>query len=105
MQSGLATGSQSNPAFLIIAVAVYTATVLAAIWLSPDWTATQTWAIALTGLVVIWYTWETMQLRLSAWAQRELELGHWLCLSPRETDLLPGILVVALPSTSRLSTS
>lgn len=39
-----------------------------------DWTARQTWAVVLTGFVIIWYTWETMLLRQVAVLQRELQL-------------------------------
>lgn len=39
-----------------------------------DWTAIQTWAVILTGVVLIWYTWETMLLRQVAFLQREVQL-------------------------------
>ena len=39
-----------------------------------DWTAKQTWAVILTGAILIWYTWETMLLRHVATLQREAQL-------------------------------
>ena len=48
----------------------------------PDWTARQTWAIVLTGLILIWYTWETMQLRYAAHAQRETQIRPYVMLKP-----------------------
>lgn len=45
-----------------------------------NWTAIQTWAVILTGIVLIWYTWETMRLREATWAQRELQLRPFVVL-------------------------
>jgi hypothetical protein len=62
----------------------------AAFVLTSDWTARQTWAVILTGLVIIWYTWETMQLRYAAHAQRETQLRPYVVL-----EAAPGALSVA----------
>ena len=58
---------------LALIVAFYCAGFFATFFLTTDWTARQTIAIALTGLIVIWYTWETMLLRQTAVVQRELQ--------------------------------
>jgi hypothetical protein len=36
------------------------------------------WAVSLTGAVVIWYTWETMQLRRAAYREREGQLRPFI---------------------------
>lgn len=60
---------------LWVALAIYAAGVgLAFVVCKGNWTAIQTWAVVLTGIVLIWYTWETMRLREAAFAQRELQL-------------------------------
>ena len=46
-----------------------------------DWTAIQTIAVFLTGIVIIWYTWETKILREIAVAQLELQLRPYIVLS------------------------
>lgn len=40
--------------------------------------AISAWAIIVTGAVVIWYTWETMQLRREAFSQREMQLRPFI---------------------------
>ena len=50
------------------------------------WTERQTWAIILTGIVIILYTWETMELRRVAHLQRELQLRPFVVLEPQATD-------------------
>lgn len=47
------------------------------VW-SKDLTAVSAWVVALTGLVILWYTWETMQLRRAAFLQREVQLRPFL---------------------------
>lgn len=59
---------------LISAAVLYAGGIAAVFWWTGDWTARQTWAVALTGFVLIWYTWETMQLRRAAFSQRQLQL-------------------------------
>jgi len=66
--------------FLMGAAILYGCGIAAAFWWTADWTARQTWAVALTGLVLIWYTWETMQLRRAAFAQRQLQLRPFVLL-------------------------
>ncbi len=48
---------------LFAAVVLYSAGVAAAFYWCTDWTARQSWAVILTGLAIIWYTWETTLLR------------------------------------------
>ena len=60
--------------YLIIPLSVYAAGIYCALKFETDWTARQTWAVILTGIVLIWYTWETMLLRRLAFLQREVQL-------------------------------
>lgn len=69
---------------LIVVALLYCAGIAIAFCWLQDWTARQTWAVILTGLVIIWYTWETMQLRRGTFAQRELKLRPFVVLEPRE---------------------
>jgi hypothetical protein len=67
-----------------------------AFWWYADWTARQTVAVALAGFVLIWYTWETMQLRRAAFAQRQLQLRPLVVLEPQEKGFVlrnvgPGV--------------
>lgn len=41
----------------------------------------QTWAVVVTGAVVLWYTWETMRLRRMAVRQAELQLRPYVVFS------------------------
>jgi hypothetical protein len=60
--------------YLIVPLVVYGAGIYCTLKFETDWTARQTWAVVLTGFVLIWYTWETMLLRQVAFLQRELQL-------------------------------
>lgn len=60
--------------YLIVPLVVYGVGIYCTLKFETDWTARQTWAVVLTGFVVIWYTWETMLLRQVAVLQRELQL-------------------------------
>lgn len=60
--------------YLIVPSAVYGVGIYCALKFETDWTAKQTWAVILTGFVLIWYSWETMLLRRVACLQRELQL-------------------------------
>ena len=42
----------------------------------------------LTGAILIWYTWETMQLRYAAHAQREAQIRPYVVLQPTPGTLL-----------------
>lgn len=65
---------------------IYAAALVAtSVWWT-DWTARQTWAVALTGLVLIWYAWEAMQLRQATFAQRELQLRPLVVLEPEKNS-------------------
>jgi hypothetical protein len=68
---------------LIAAVILYGVGLAAAFYWCADWTARQTWAVILTGLAIIWYTWETALLRHATLAQRELQLQPVVLLEPR----------------------
>jgi hypothetical protein len=69
---------------LLAAAVLYCVSIAAAFWFTADWGARQAWAVALTGLVLVWYTWETMRLRRVASAQRELQLRPLVILEPHE---------------------
>lgn len=56
----------------------YGAGIYCALKYETDWTAIQTWAVILTGVVLIWYTWETRSLRRIAFSQRELQLRPFI---------------------------
>jgi len=60
--------------YLIVPLAVYGVGIYCTLKFETDWTARQTWAVILTGVVLIWYTWETMLLRRVAFLQREVQL-------------------------------
>lgn len=47
------------------------------IW-STRYDAISAWAVSLTGAVVLWYTWETMQLRQAAYREREGQLRPFI---------------------------
>ena len=47
-----------------------------------DWTARQTWAVVFTGAVVIWYTWETSELRRAAYEQMDLQIRPYVVVQP-----------------------
>jgi hypothetical protein len=67
-------GGRSKWLPLVIPLALYAAGIACALRYESDWTAKQTWAVILTGVVLIWYTWETMLLRRVAVVQREAQL-------------------------------
>ena len=70
---------------LWVALGLYAVGVaLAFVVCNGNWTAIQTWAVVLTGVVLIWYTWETMRLREAAFAQRELQLRPFVALNFKE---------------------
>ncbi len=71
-----------KPTFLLCAALAFyvTGIGLAFVVFKDNWTAIQTWAVVLTGIVLIWYTWETMRLREAAFAQRELQLRPFVVL-------------------------
>lgn len=64
--------------YLLVPLAVYGVGIYCASKYETDWTARQTWAVILTGFVLIWYTWETMLLRRVAFLQSELQLRPFL---------------------------
>lgn len=53
-----------------------------------DWTAIQTWAVGLTGLAVIWYTWETRELRIASYAQIETQIRPYVVLQPQNGNFM-----------------
>lgn len=52
----------------------YLGGIVIALYFCADMVTIQTLAVILTGIILIWYTWETMLLRLIASSQRELDL-------------------------------
>ena len=64
--------------YLLVPLALYGAGMYCALKYGVDWTEKQTWAVILTGVVLIWYTWETMLLRRIAFVQRELQLRPFI---------------------------
>lgn len=56
---------------LAVPVIVYGVGILCALTYESDWPAKQTWVVVLTGIILIWYTWETMLIRKLAALQRE----------------------------------
>ena len=69
---------------LVLVVGLYgLATAVAFIW-ATDWTARQTWAVILTGVVVIWYTYETRRLRVASVRQLEMQIRPFVFLRPAE---------------------
>jgi hypothetical protein len=59
---------------LLIPLILYSVGITYTLNNESDWTAKQTWAIILTGFILIWYTWETMFIRHLASLQREGQL-------------------------------
>jgi len=58
----------------------YAVLLAAAFLLTTDWQARQTWAVVVTGAVIIWYTWETHQLRRVSQRQIELQIRPFVVL-------------------------
>ena len=74
---------------LLVSLGIYASVMWCVFIREPDWTARQTWAVVLTGAILIWYTWETMQLRYAAHAQREAQIRPYVVLQHA-----PGTLMV-----------
>jgi hypothetical protein len=68
---------------LLTAALLYSGGMLVAFYWCQDWTARQTWAVILTGLAIVWYTWETVLIRRATLAQRELQLRPFVVLEPK----------------------
>lgn len=66
--------THSKWASLILPLALYGVGMVCVFAYESDWTAKQTWAVVLTGVILIWYTWETMLLRQLATIQREAQM-------------------------------
>jgi hypothetical protein len=67
---------------LALLVVAYALAVLAGFWIWPGkYDAISAWAVILTGGVILWYTWETMQLRRAAHAQRELHIRPFVVIT------------------------
>ncbi len=64
---------------LYASLIVYATAIVCGYWYwSGNHEAISAWAIALTGAVIIWYTWETKQLRREAFFQREVQLRPFI---------------------------
>lgn len=59
-------------------LAVYALLCLAPLIFGLSGQAVQTWAVGVTGAVIVWYTWETMGLREIAARQAELQLRPYV---------------------------
>ena len=71
--------------FLTAIVLTYAAVVAAGYFIWPGkYDAISAWAVSLTGGVVLWYTWETMQLHHAAHAQREIQLRPFVVIQRAE---------------------
>lgn len=70
--------AHSKWAWLILPILIYVAGMACVFVYETDWTAKQTWVVVLTGIVIIWYTWETMLLRQVATLQREAQLRPFI---------------------------
>lgn len=77
------TRSSTRIASLLVPLCLYIG-VMGYVYLCDpsNWTALQTWAIGLTGVVIIWYTWETRELRHAAYAQIDLQIRPYVVLQP-----------------------
>ena len=69
-----------------VLLAAYVAIMAWVFWNYTGWTERQTWAVILAGIVIIWYTWETMELCRVAHLQRELQLRPFVVLEPQARD-------------------
>ena len=56
--------------------------VLITYWITQDWNKTETVAFCLTGLVIVWYTWETQLLRVETQRQTEVQLRPFVVVEP-----------------------
>jgi len=66
--------AHSKWASLVLPLLLYGVGMACVFAYETDWTAKQTWAVVLAGIILIWYTWETMLLRQLATLQREAQL-------------------------------
>jgi hypothetical protein len=71
---------QSSLLFLFFGI--YAIPLVIIFYVTRDWNITQTIAIALTGLVIIWYTWETTQLGVETRRQTEVQLRPFVIVKP-----------------------
>jgi len=65
---------------LLVSYAIAIAAGFICIW-PGRYDAISAWSVALTGSVVLWYTWETMHLRRAAYEQKELQLMPFVVLN------------------------
>ena len=72
----------ARPLTLLALLAIYAVAIWLAFVCESDWTARQTWAVILTGAAVIWYTWETRELRQATYAQMDLQIRPYVVLQP-----------------------
>ena len=71
----------SRRGVLLTILSGYAVLLVAAFLLTADWQARQTWAVVFTGAVIIWYTWETHQLRRVSQRQIELQIRPFVVLN------------------------
>ena len=81
--------SSSRLISLVVPILLYIGAIACAYMRAPtDWTALQTWAVVLTGLVVIWYTLETRELRIASYVQIESQIRPYVLLQPQNGSFL-----------------
>ena len=66
------------PLLLIVA---YLVLVAISFCVTSDWTGRQSYAVILTGAVIVWYTWETSELRKASHRQMALQVRPFVVLS------------------------
>jgi hypothetical protein len=65
--------------FLAILLCAYAVAVAVGYWYwCGKYDAISAWAVVLTGAVILWYTWETMQLRRLSFIQREAQIRPFI---------------------------
>lgn len=81
--------SASRFASLAVPVVLYVGVIWCAYVQAPtDWIVLQTWAVVLTGVVVIWYAWETRELRIASYVQIESQIRPYVVLQPQNGSFL-----------------
>jgi len=67
---------------LALWLALYGIVLAVTLFLTKDWNQTEAVAVALTGAIIIWYTWETNLLRSEAQRQIEIQLRPFVVVIP-----------------------
>ena len=67
---------------------LYLALILIAWWSTKNWDTTQTVAIILTGIIIIWYTIETKLLRYETQKQTEIQIKPFIILKIKDGEFI-----------------